>query len=87
MNDFNITSRLDACHDNRFDELLSNFDCIMLSIMENEVPQYHFKAELIHWCYHVDTKLDKLRRDREAFKQVAADNLLIKSNEVFGTEA
>ena len=87
MNDFNITTRIDDCQENGFDDLLNNFDSIMLSIIENDVPQYHFKAELIHWCYHVDNKMDKLRQEREAFKQLAADNLLVQSSEVFGTEA
>ena len=86
MNDFNITTRIDECYENGFDELLNSFNGIMLSIIESEVPQYHFKAELMHWCYHVDHKLDLMRKEREKNTQLTADNILTQSSEVFGTE-
>jgi len=86
MNEFNITTRIDECYENGFDELLTSFNGIMLSIIETEVPQYHFKAELMHWCYHVDHKLEQMREEREKNTQLTADNILTQSSEVFGTE-
>ena len=86
MNDFNITNRVNKCYENGFDNLLNMFNGIMLSIIETEVPQYQVKAELIHWCYHVDNSLDALNQHRATSTQLTADNLLAQTNEVFGTE-
>ena len=86
MNEFNITKRVEDCYENGFDNLLDMFNGIMLSIIETEVPQYQVKAELIHWCHHVDNSLDALKEHRVTSTQLTADNLLAQTSEVFGTE-
>jgi hypothetical protein len=87
MKDLNIVDRLDECREYGFDDLVVAFNGIIWSIMETGVPLYQVKAEFIHWCYHVDFKVDKHRKELEALNQLTADNILSKSGEVFGTEA
>tara|TARA_R110000824_G_scaffold113714_1_gene263657 strand:+ start:488 stop:751 length:264 start_codon:yes stop_codon:yes gene_type:complete len=86
MNDFNFTKRVEQCRENDFSDLLNMFNTIMLSIIETDVPQYHFKAELIHWCHNVDNKLDAIKIHKAAINQLTADSLIAQTREVFGTE-
>jgi hypothetical protein len=86
MNDYNFTKRVLQCQENELNDLLDMFNSIMLSIIETDVPQYHFKSELIQWCHNVDNKLDALKQHKATINQLTAANLIAQTREVFGTE-
>jgi len=86
MSDLNIVDRLEECKEYGFDDLIVDFNGIMQSVLEVDVPMFQVKAELIHWCYNVDKGVDDHRKERETTNQLTADYMLHQTREVFGTE-
>lgn len=81
MDSMQITNRIDQCICFEFNDLLSQFDAIIDSLMETDLHRNTVREALAEWCDLVDDHVKLTVEQPQDYTE-----LLLPGEELFGTE-
>ena len=81
MDSMQITNRIDQCICFELDDLLSQFDAIMDSLMQTDVQRHTVREALTEWCELVAGHVKFTVEQSQEFTE-----LHLPGEELFGTE-
>lgn len=58
--DLNIQDKLTECHEHRWDDMLSKFDSIVQSLIDNPSCGHQIKTAIVYWSDAVDCRIAAL---------------------------